>query len=283
MRTTGDPVHPQLVRPVGVHPDLAHAAAFAARSGTNHLWGLVADARGHRSVSGTDVALPEDLVGFDAPPEWEGLVFASTGTMRRVESDGGPQRIRLGYALNRSGASASSIATLDGRHLLTPTKPPSGHVPDVCRRVLGMSTEAELRSPAPLLVEGWLQEIIDLASDPTMAGWADDWLAVADLHPAADLCTGRSPEELRSALLDAPEAHRTWQALYDSAVALGTPVAGFEPWEVEWLDASSLARFLLAAAPPVEGLLARVLDVVPQHVGREIARCTLGDVPVDIS
>jgi len=138
------------------------------------------------------------------------------------------------------------------------------------------------RSPLPILVDGWLREITDLATDPSMEGWAEDWLAVADLHPAADVCDGRSPVELREAL-EREGALPSWQDVYDRVVAIGLGIGGFQAWEVEWLDAPSLARFLLSDVPPVEGVLARVLDVVPHHVGREIARCTLGDVPVDIS
>jgi hypothetical protein len=244
------------------------------------LWGLVAHRRGYRLIDTAGAAVPEDLIGFDAPPEWAGIVLGTTGTMRHVDDPRRPEKVRLGYALDRTGATATAVTTLDGRILATPRSPAVGHIPDVAHRILGMACAPEPTSPLPLLISSWLLEVVDLATDPAMAGWTDDWLAVADLHPAAELCTGRSPGEL-SAALQLDGAVPSWSELYDAARAVGIGIGGFEPWEVEWLDPPSLARFLLARTSAITDLLGRVVDVVPGDVGEAIAKCVLGAATVD--
>jgi hypothetical protein len=259
-----------------VQPDLDHACWAASRSTTSRLWGLVPHDRGYRLVDTTAVRSPDSLIGFHAPDHWAGLVLASTGTMRRTDGDSKGERVRVGYALDRDGRSVSTIATLDGRRVLQPDHAAVGHVPDVAHRILGMATPPETCSPLPLLICAWLEEVLDLATDPEMSGWTDDWLAVADLHPAADLTAERTPRELAAALAE-PGVVPTWEGVRSAAIRAGLGIGGFEPDEVGWLDAPSLARFVLAGLPSLWDLLAAVLDSVPPPVARAIAQCLFGE------
>jgi hypothetical protein len=251
-----------------------------AHSTRSRLWGLITHRRGFRLVDSTGVGVPEDLIGFDAPSHWSGVVLGTTGTMRHLDDEHPPQRVRIGYALGRSGIATSTITTLDGRTLATPGGAPVGHIPDVAHRILGMPTEPEARTPLALMVTSWLLEVVDLATDPAMSGWTDDWLAVADLHPAADLCAGRTPGAL-SAALHLPGAIPTWEDVHEAAVTTGLGIGGFLPWHVEWLDPSSLGRFLLARVTPVHELLTRVVEVVPSEVARSVTKCVLGAATVE--
>lgn len=248
-----------------VHPDLAHVCEAAARHGRSRLWGLVEHPRGYRLVDTGRAAVPDELVGFTAPDDWAGLVMGATGTMRHLDAAHGPVRVRIGYALDRAGRAADSLTELDGRRVPTHGAPTVGHMVDVAHRILGLACAPETTDTLPLLLSSWLVEVLDLATDPAMEGWTDDWLAVADLHPAAELCQGRTPAEL-SAALALPGAIPSWDDVYDAAVELGLGTAGFDAREVEWLDAPSLARFMIAELPDPVALLARLGEVLPTPV-----------------
>ncbi len=248
-----------------VLPDLVHVCDAAAQHDCSRLWGLVEHPRGYRLVDTARAAFPEELVGFTAPADWAGLVVGTTGTMRHLDGAHGPVRVRVGYALDRQGRAADSLTALDGRHVPTHGAPTVGHLVDVAHRILGLPCAPEASDTLPLLLSSWLVEVLDLATDPAMEGWTDDWLAVADLHPAAELCAGRTPAEL-SAALALPDAVPTWDDVYDAAVALGLGTAGFHAREVEWLDAPSLARFMIADLPDPVALLTRLGEVLPRAV-----------------
>ena len=111
------------------------------------LVGFVDD-DGYQLRDGPAFDLPEDLVGFRAPPTWDGLAVVVCGRARHLDGVDDPTRARVAFALARDGSHAGSVTTVDATiRLGSPTEPTLGHLADVCHRALGLTAAPEASTP----------------------------------------------------------------------------------------------------------------------------------------
>ena len=256
---------------MSVQPEPAPASRFTRLDeacidalGRSHggVWGIVERRGAHRLVPGPRIGLPEDLIGFTAPRPWVGAVVAFSGEATRLDT-GARSRVHVGFALDRAGRSATRLTDQTGEPLEVGPATPQGHVHDVCQRMFGRPTPDEHTPPVAMALAGWLTELVDLARDPAMSGWASDWNAVADIHPLAAGAGDLSPEGLG---LAARSDAVTWAGVRRCAIDRRITIGGFTPADAAWLDAGSLARFLLATRPSLGAALAEAGAVLPAPV-----------------
>ncbi len=238
------------------------------------LHGFSAVADGVCLHGAVDAGRLEDLLGLVANERWDGVVLSLDATMTTTDDI---LDVSVATAVHRSGL--CSVAAWDG-HDTTWLDPTCGLPSDLCHRMLGLATPSELRSPGTPMVAGWLAEIIDLALDPAMSDWSQDWAAVADIHPLRDVASSNDPTTLGHAV--AADARRT---TWDRLLRLSTVSRSSED-HLSWLDAGSFARLCLSWFPPIPDLLAAVDLVVPAAVARQVhlsvASSQLDGLPVNI-
>ena len=212
--------------------------------------------------------IPEDLIGFVAPPEWDGMAVVSTGTARHLDN-GGSLRARVTYALDRTGRGASSITTVEGTTRIDnrPGQAATGHLADVCHRALGLAAAPEASSPTYLLAASWVSDVLS-ACDHLGDGFdVDDWDGVASLCP------------FEAGAID----HPGWDEVHATIVDAGEGWAGLCAGDVAWMDPPTLARFMLATMPPLRRLLDQARSVLaPPVMGQLVAAITAAGVPITI-
>jgi hypothetical protein len=195
--------------------------------------------------------VPEDLIGFVAPAEWAGMAVVSTGTAHHLDT-GRSLRARVTYALDRTGREASSVTTAEGttRTDSTDGAPTVGHLADVCHRALGRPAAPEPSAPVDLLAAGWLSDVLSAHHSMGDGFPVDDWDGIVSLCP-----------------FDAGSVDRSsWESLHAAMVDLGVGWGDLTADDVAWTDPPTLARFMLAAMPPLSWLVDEVRSVLPPAV-----------------
>jgi len=248
------------------HSGLADACAAALDSSGSRVWGLVPRRGSYRLVDGPPLDFPEDLLGFDAPRPWTGAVVAFSGRATSLET-GDFQSVRFGFAVDRQGRTAALVTDRDGSPYPLGGAQPIGHVPDVCLRMFGLPTPPEATPPVLLSILDWIEEVIGLSVDPEMSGWTSDWNAVADLHPLAPASGDLSPRDLGRA---AREDSITWRDLWQCATDHHLAVGSLSATQLAWLDAPSMARFLLHGRPSLASVLEDAQRALPHLVFRQV-------------
>lgn len=256
--------------------DLTEACHLAVEEQLGRLWGLIDSNGGFRLDPGPRLVCPEDLIGIDAPAQWAGLAVAFAAT--RTDYSVRPPRsdpILLGYATDRAGRSTTLMMEPSGQLLPAPTSDPVGHVPDVCRRALGLSTEPEPTSPAVIAITSWILDVIEhtIDSPPSDIEWSD----IVALHPLADLVPDRSPAGLAAATRSDIELS-SWESTRSTALALGHGIGYFSHQDLLWLDGPSLGRFILRGTMS----LGDALWLAHAELGPDIAAILAACVPDEL-
>jgi hypothetical protein len=202
--------------------------------------GIVRDGRSFALRDGPRVRCVDDLIGFGAPDDWCGVAFVADGRGVHLD-DGGEHRLRLAFALTRDGHHASMITSPLGADRLGGAghddDRPAGHLADLCHRALGLDAAPERSTPDLLDHAAWLERLLAAsAAVPDLD--LDDWSTVVSHHPAFGRPVGLS-----------------WADAHRRLVELGCGIDGFTPEEVAWMDAPTLARYLLDGVPRLQPLL----------------------------
>jgi len=223
--------------------DLADACSVAVEHQLGRLWGLVDCGDRFELDPGPRLSCPEDLIGIDAPAHWAGMAvaFPAVHTDYSVVPPASIP-ILFGFAIDRSDRISVALQDLDGRRLTCPDTEFAGHIPDVCRRALGLPTDPEPSSPASIAITSWVLDAVDAAAD-SPAGTVT-WTDLAALHPLAGIVSDGSPEELAAATR-ADAGLSSWESARHGALSMGNGLGGFSHDDLLWLDGPSLGRFIL--------------------------------------
>ncbi len=190
----------------------------------------------------------DQLLGFSAPPHWNGLAIVACG------SSTPGSHLHVAYLLDRHGHQAITVADDDGEVLASTDTSTSGYIADVCRRVLGLPCQPEARTVGEWAMAQWLTRLLDIAADPVTAHAAAGWPLVAMMHPAYMSTLGSSPDELAEATIDTIR-ELPWPVLRRK-VADGMLFIEAMPADVAgWMDDAFFARFLIEEYRSVDELL----------------------------
>lgn len=131
-----------------------------------------------------------------------------------------------------------------------------GPVVDVGRRVLGLPTPAESRSPSEVLDVFWLSGMISevLRTAPEES---PTWASLVVLHPLADQPI--EPWSLRNRRLRLPHG---WDAFRQQACSARSAWPGMDPAIAAWLDDGSFARWCLADLADRDSVLDDLRDLL---------------------
>jgi hypothetical protein len=237
-------------------PDLTNACDLARRKGGARLVGLQQLEGDLRLVEASSFDLPEDLLVVEVPRHWSGVVVTGGGRCHHLDGDRPAGRAQFAYALDRSARHASVVSSASGTICEAggPGEGPAGHVVDVAHRLLDLPSPGRAVDPAVLHLVHWLEELLDLATDPDMTGFVDDWWNVVELHPAAAWTEGASPSQLAAAALE-QGASVGWDAVLATLVQTGSSFGHLRSDQLARLDGTAFSRFVMASRPTVGELL----------------------------
>jgi hypothetical protein len=243
------------------------ACDLAGRLDGKRLVGLTDVRGGVGLVDACSFDLPEDLLRVEVPAHWIGLVVIGGGRCHHLDGDRAAGRARFAYALDRSAAHASVLSTSSGtlRQSGGRGDGPAGHVVDVAHRLLGLPSPGPSVDGALLSLVQWLEELLDVSTDPDMGGFVDDWWNVAELHPAACWAEGASPTQIAAAAR-AQGACVDWEGALAALVAQGSSFGHLGPEQLARLDGTAFSRFAMAIRPTVGELLDALADRLEPHV-----------------
>ncbi|QYG94098.1 hypothetical protein HC251_17735 [Iamia sp. SCSIO 61187] len=272
--STPRPLPPALVDELarqiaGAHVDAAHASLVRLRPGADGVEvGLCALPDG--------VHPADALVGQVVPAPWTASGVVAPARARSLDGpDEGGTRTVVAMLVTRDGHLTSHAVDLDGADLAglaAGGEAPVGRLPDLLRRTLGLPTTPPRVPAAEWWRVCWLDAVVTAAAG---AGGTVD----AD-HPL----TSTLPSPLVRALVDDPTlcAVEGWGRIRALAAAPEPPsdpaaaavrrsVAPFvDPPAAAWMDDGCFARWLLAALPSVDELLALADDLVPADVAAQL-------------
>lgn len=215
----------------------------------------------------------EPLVGFLAPHRWEAFGLISSGRLRRLDHGDEPPEATLSTVLLGRDGTAASVIGQPGTEPRVLDERPTGLVPDVLHRVLGLPTPPPDAPTGALVDLSWLDRIASGLLHQRGRGRSWRWLA--DRHPLRGAGPVPAPDEL-AARTAAYSEERTWAGLRLlattpdlPAVRMGPPGGTTAPG-CTWFDDGSLSRWLLSQLPPAETLVPDLLSVLPHHVGANL-------------
>jgi hypothetical protein len=241
-------------QPRAVAADLGAACDLAFCSGGPQLVGLSSDPAGLRLVDGPRFQLPEDLLSWDVPDSWFGLVVVAGGRCHSLaDRDASPGRAHFAFALDRDGRHATFLTSSAGTMRSVDGERPVGHVVDVAHRLLDLPAPGAPADPRDLVAVRWLEELLDLSDDKAMEGFIDDWSLVAQAHPAFAGAAGPSPIDLAAATRVAARS-ADWGVLLAAMVSDGWAFGHLGPDQLARLDAASFSRFVMAGHDTVTDL-----------------------------
>lgn len=272
---------------IGIEPDGAHARF--------HLAPLPHDER----------AGAAGLFGMRAAPDWCAVAVTCSGRARHLHDGTMLGSARALVVVDRLGGVASRLLLDDPDVDTDDPGPVLGLTVDALHRVLGLACPGE-PPPAPLMALAvWSQQLILEVLD----GHPVDWATAVALHPGepsvptdrARHRPGRATSTARTAaapsgvpvsveaLVEATlrtAGTLSWERLHRRAID-GEPRLDLRPGEVEWMDPTLYARWVLGSLPDIElaadvlvahGLadtaerVQRVADVVTEQVGHDPTR-----------
>lgn len=236
-------------------------------------------------VDGVEVGLcalpdgvhPADaLVGQVVPEPWTASGVVAPARAHSLDGpDEGGTRTVVAILVTRDDHLASHAVDLDGADvagLAAGGEAPVGRIPDLLRRTLGLPTRAPRVPAAEWWRVCWLDAVVTAVADPGREVDADRPL------------TSTLPLPLVRALVDDPSlcAVEGWGRIRALAATADPPtepgpaavrrsVAPFvDPVAAAWMDDGCFARWLLAALPSVDELLALADDLVPADVAAQL-------------
>jgi hypothetical protein len=227
----------------------------------------------------------DELLGFTAPTSWSAFGVVARGrTLAWPGAEPAPtglsapppgSEVGVAHLVDRTGAALTRLADASGRHHEL-GEHTMGLVPDLCRRVLGLPTDAPVESPLRYWAARWLGDVLDLA-DRTLPG--PGWASVAACHPAvAAVCELDAEMGVVAAdhLVAAAEAlarAQPWSELHRAwSESTSGGHAGLTPDEVAWMDTGMLARWCLGLIPEIDQLVEAVEAHLPAPIVHRIGQ-----------
>ncbi|HET9072929.1 MAG TPA: hypothetical protein VFN60_13520 [Acidimicrobiales bacterium] len=210
-----------------------------------------------------EVVPVDTLLGWDAPPDVDTLVFVGEGTASTAGAAARslpPERgrtptVRVVVAVDRAGHEAGRLrvgTTVEHR------PPAGGRLLDALRRCLGLATPPPAASTAGLLAALWLGALADHHGAPRL-GWAP----TLRLHPAAGALEahghggagteGLPDAALEEAIVAAPRVW-TWDRLRVATAELGTLDLLCPAGLAGWMDEGMFARWVTGSTAAVAAL-----------------------------
>lgn len=246
-------------------PPFAVGVAFDERGGELHL---------HDLLDGDPAS---EMLGFDAPPEWNAFGVVTRGRARsidpaspvlRASADDTGACVRIVYLVDRCGVEASVVRSGDTPPMCMSSdhSPALGRLVDACRRALGLPTPPPDRDPCELWALLWLDRMVaHVLHDP---GSNLTWATAVEMHPAAELARRDShlapmvPDRLIE-LGAALAAVTPWARLRQRCAAGTWPVEGTAAEHASWMDDGMFSRWALDAFPLVGDLIEPLDSLLP--------------------
>lgn len=201
-----------------------------------------------------------ELAGFTAPADWSMFGVRVRGTAHHLDGQRPSERSATTFVVDRSGEERSIMRI--GARVEPLAGPACGTIPDLCRRVLGLSTAPAPPTTAVLWTVAWLDRLVEAWGDPARRRSLGSWSVIAALHPAFDTAVLEDP----ALLVPAARAHAaawSWERLRNTPEALLLPDGPLATAITTWMDDGFYARWALGAFPPPATLardLAGLLD-----------------------
>lgn len=237
---------------------------------------------------------PEGLLGWVAPEECQAVGIIATGRLRSLDRPGAmvapagdetppdwvkavteaaeeseEARIAIACLVARDGSTAWRMRLPDGAEADHP--PSEGRLLDCLRRCFGLPTRPPPATPAVLQAVAWLAAVLDAGHRSSrLLSWSE----VSRLHPVATLVAGDARadcSDLLPALTRVAGAAWSWGDLrreIQDFDALGELV---DPELAAWMDDGMFARWVLAALPSADELLASVRPLLVPSAARRLA------------
>ncbi len=216
------------------------------------------------------------LAGFTAPLTWSAFGIRARGRAHHLDGAGpAPAASAITFLVDRRGGEASLLRRAG---VLTElTGPAVGTIPDLCRRVLGLSTPPPPRSTAELWTSTWLDRVLDTWCQPhRRRGLMSSWSQIAALHPAlAPTTSADRTAEDPATLVARATAHATdwsWTHLRRSPHALHLPQGPLEPELATWMDDGFFARWTLGAFPDVLTMAGDLRELLGDPLGPQLTK-----------
>ncbi len=217
----------------------------------------------------------QPLVGMAAPDEWDafGLVSGATVLSGTDPSENGRSAITdhsvwIGVIVDRQGRLWASMREGDSLPVRLP-RGGEGHLLDMCRRVLGISSSAPCdHTLRAALCALWANDIRRLLAGRSGGGYDPRWDELAVLHPANQLL----PESLLPLRDRAEQAVNglTWAELHRRACDGSFAISGLSPDDCRWFDPGSFSRWVVRSVPPVGEIYIDVLNQISYDLGLDL-------------
>ncbi len=201
-----------------------------------------------------DRAIAAGLFGMRADPAWSAVAASFSGVARHPAGGDPVGRADASVVVDRNGDVASALR-LDGR--LVPNDhdehPPQGLTIDALHRMLGVPSPGRPPRAELFALAVWSELLVQHATDGCGTSWTD----AVSLHPGEPGHPARSrgrPSQVDPSVETVVEAtmrcaqQMDWSRLHRRAVA-GQGPADLTPDEIEWMDATLYARWLLGSFP----------------------------------
>lgn len=234
------------------------------------------------------------LLGLTAPPEWWALGTIASGWASPPEAFDGEEAERGRFAIrpsahpdacrmrglamiSRAGNHVGRIRLANGvchDHDVGPADDTAtGVTVDGIRRALGLPTLPPAFPTIELFTTLWLSDIAYLAQEKRAAGRAATWNQIARLHPGMRMLnTGGSRVRVEELVPTARALGKvaTWSVVRQQVIEKRWLADMVEPKVAEWMDEGMLARWLIGAFPPVEAMLAQVVEDLRDPVAGQL-------------
>lgn len=208
------------------------------------------------------------LAGTIAPADWDVFGLRVRGTAHQLGADRASEQTATTFLVDRTGVEWSVLRRTD--EVMDLRGPAVGTLPDLCRRVLGLPTEAAPPSSALLFVLAWFDRAVEAWGDPGQQHLVDAWPRLAALHPAIEPGTDPSTLSDPATLVTAARAHAAcwpWARLRLEPGGAPLPPGNELPSHVAaWMDDGFYARWALGAFPSAARLVHDLAGLVAPEV-----------------
>jgi hypothetical protein len=216
------------------------------------------------------------LAGFEAPDDWTMFGLRTTGRAHHLDHPGsGTRRVAGTFIVDRLGREASVLRFDDD--IVERPGPAVGTIPDLCRRVLGVSTDPAPATTASLWIAIWLDRLIDRWAQPHRRDELTSWAQVAILHPAVhapsptDLLAVGDPASLGT-IARAHAAATSWHDLRHAEESVPLPDGPLAPDIARWMDDGFFARWTIGAFPPLATTAIEVRGLLGGELGGQLVQ-----------
>jgi hypothetical protein len=271
-------------RPLSL-PALAGVVDEATRHDEGHVL-VHLDGPAHRDLAvgllpiGAATHPFEVVAGSRAPAAWTVFGMRVTGRAHRLDHPHRhPARSATTFLVDRQGREASVLRSHEGTQDLP--GPALGTIPDLCRRVLGLSTAPPPPSTRLLWTLVWLDRILDAWAQPLRRrDLTTSWGQVAVRHPAihaptaSDVLAFADPASLVT-VARSHAAAASWRDVRRSPLPVALPDGPLPRHIAEWMDDGFFARWTIGAYPPANETGIELRHLLGDPLGRQLLETTV--------